>query len=62
MNSPAFDDLSNEPDGVYPGVSTPMTVSPSVRRIRTLKRRKELEREISNKTQVGHGSNLRYYK
>ena len=46
MNSSAFDEASTETNGNYP------TVSPSVRRIRTLKRRKEHERENSNKTQV----------
>ena len=58
MSSPAFDDFASEPNGNFSATSTPtptqtMTVSPSVRRIRTLKRRKEHEREISNKTQVG---------
>ncbi len=46
MNSSAFEEVLTETNGNYP------TVSPSVRRIRTLKRRKEHERENSNKTQV----------
>ena len=47
MNPSTFEDVSMETNGNY------TTVSPSVRRIRTLKRRKEQEKENS-KNQVGH--------
>ena len=41
MNPPTFEDVSMETNGHY------TTVSPSVRKIRTLKRRKEHEKENS---------------
>ncbi len=54
MNSSAFEEVLTETNGNYP------TVSPSVRRIRTLKRRKEHERENSNKTQVRKTTVIRH--
>ena len=54
---PAFDDVDSmeTTNGVVNngGTNVYTTISPSVRRIRTLKRRKEHEKENSNKNQVG---------
>ena len=59
---PAFDDVDSmeTTNGVVNngGNNVYTTISPSVRRIRTLKRRKEHEKENSNKNQVGKHLNI----